>query len=349
MKKRKLYAYFKSKDGPLKDYWVRLRIVAHDVELSPKALAKLEWIIFYFTVGKENAKGTANHFGISRKTLHKWLGRFNPKNLLTLEEESKAPKTKRTWAVTYEEEQRIIYLRLLHLKWGKRKLKRLYLNEFGGKISTWKIETVVRRYGLYPLEERKRRAKNKAQRKPKILITKFKKKNKFGFLWHIDAIIIWWYGQRRIIFTAMEERTKIAFARVYKTNSSEFSKDFLERLYYLVNGRVNFMHSDNGAEFEGEFKKACNFLSINQIYSRVRTPKDNGALERFNWTIQDEWLSMSEEGLDDVRKANKDLTDWLIEYNNVRPHDSLDLDTPLEYAQKNYFNLLPMWSAWTIT
>jgi len=29
-------------------------------------------------------------------------------------------------------------------------------------------------------------------------------------------------------------------------------------------------------------------LGINQIYSRVKTPKDIPALERFNWTVQDE-------------------------------------------------------------
>jgi len=208
--------YFPSKDGPLKDKWVRIRGVAERIGLSPKAKEKLEWIIFYHTVGDRNVQATSC------------------------------------------------------------------------------------------------------------------------------------YGQRRVIFTALEDTTKIAFARVYKTNSSNFSKDFLLRLVCLVDGKVNYIHSDNGAEFEGSFSEACRDLALSQIYSRPHTPKDNPALERFNWTVQDEWLSLSEVGLDDLREANEDLTHWLIEYNNLRPHQTLDYQTPLEYAQDNYFKVLPMWSARTV-
>jgi len=58
-------------------------------------------------------------------------------------------------------------------------------------------------------------------------------------------------------------------------------------------------------------KKPVNSFGIQQVYNRVRTPTDNPALERFNWTVQDEWLSMSEVGLDDIKEANQDLTEWL--------------------------------------
>ncbi|KKU12148.1 MAG: Integrase catalytic region [Candidatus Woesebacteria bacterium GW2011_GWA1_45_8] len=298
-----------------------MRGVAEKFGLSPKAKEKLEWIIFYHTIGKRKAKSTASYFGITRKTLHKWLKRFSEKNLLSLEEKSRAPIQKRVWEVAREEEERIVSLRKVHIKWGKRKIKRLYLTTY----------------------------KDKAKRKEKVYIKDLEKKDSFGFLWHIDAIIIWWYGKRRVIFTAIEERTKIAFARVYKTNSSSFSKDFLLRLVYLVDGKVNYIHSDNGSEFEGSFSEACQDLALSQIYSRPHTPKDNPALERFNWTLQDEWLSLSEAGLDDTNEANKDLTTWLIEYNNLRPHQTLDYQTPLEYAQEHYFKVSPMWSASTIT
>jgi hypothetical protein len=33
---------------------------------------RVEWMVFYYTAGKENASLTAKHFGISRKTFHKW-------------------------------------------------------------------------------------------------------------------------------------------------------------------------------------------------------------------------------------------------------------------------------------
>ena len=98
---------------------------------------------------------------------------------------------------------------------------------------------------------------------------------------------------------------------------------FLTQPRQLVKGEVEIIHSDNGSEFAGEFELACKSLSVAQVYSRPHTPKDNPSLERFNWTIQDEWLALSEVGLDDVDDANKDLTAWLIEYNNFRPHETL--------------------------
>jgi len=343
-------AYFPTKDFPLKNKWIRIRGVAEKMRLSPKAKEKLEWIIFYHTVGKKKVIATASYFGITRKTLHKWLKRFDERNPRSLEERSRAPVKVRGWEVTREEEERIIFLRKTHIKWGKKKIKKLYLKTYREYISTWKIERVIRKWDLYQdREKHKKYIKVKAKRKEKTYIKSLEKKDSFGFLWHIDAIIIWWYGARRVIFTALEDTTKIAFARVYKTNSSNFSKDFLLRLVYLVDSRVNYVHSDNGSEFEGSFSEACKDLALSQIYSRPHTPKDNPALERFNWTIQDEWLSLSEVGLDDINKANKDLTNWLIEYNNLRPHESLDYLTPLKYAQEHYFKVSPMWSARTIS
>jgi len=292
-------------------------------------------------------------FGINPKTLHKWKDRFKENNLASLEERSRKPLKTRGWEVTRQEESNIISLRKRNMEFGKKKLRVLHKKEYGKDISTWKIERVVRKHNLFPDKKRHKVLVEKRQKsKPKVRINTVKSIIKhikqFGFLWHIDAVIIYWYGERRIIFTAIEEYARIAYARVYKTNSSTYSGDFLKRLLYLCDGKIEVMHSDNGAEFEGEFEKACRKLNIARIYSRAYTPKDNSSLERFNRTIQEEWLDYSEVGLDDIHKANKDLTHWLIKYNYYRPHQALDYKTPLEYAQENFFKVLPMWSASTI-
>jgi transposase InsO family protein/transposase-like protein len=343
--------FFESKHIDIPKKWILLRSVGKDT-LSLKAQEKLEWIIFYHSVSGKNALATASYFGINPKTLHKWLSRFNEKSLESLEEKSRRPLKVRGWMVTPEEETNIVDLRKRNLEYGKKKLQVLYLKEYKEYISTWKIERVIRKYNLYPdkvkhdyLVEKRRKSK------PKVRIHTVKEElkqiNEFGFLWHIDAIIIWWYSQRRIIFTAIEDKTKIAFARVYKTNTSGFAEDFLKRLIYLAQGKINIMHQDNGSEFQGAFERACETLGILQIYSRPHTPKDNPSLEKFNDTIQREWLSLSVVGLDDITEANKDLTRWLIKYNSYRPHQALDYKTPLEYAQDTFFKVLPMWSAST--
>jgi len=48
--------------------------------------------------------------------------------------------------------------------------------------------------------------------------------------------------------------------------------------------------------------------------------------------------------LDSIPEANEDLTHWLIEYNNVRPHEALEYATPVGHATK-IFNVSPMWSS----
>jgi len=347
-KKSVSLAYFPRKTMSLKDKWVRLRGIADTIGLSARAREKLEWIIFYNTVGRHNAKGTAKYFGLSRKTLHKWLKRFDERNLKTLEEVSRAPVTTRSWTVTPEEEDRVTKIRnFSKCKWGKEKIKKRYLIVYGKDISTSKIQKIINKLNLYPdTKEHILRLKRKRLRKNRLLITNFEKKPFLGYLWHTDTVIIWWYGVRKVIFTAMEETTKIAFARVYKSSSSLMAKDFLQRLTYLSQGELQNIHHDNGSEFEKHFEEACRDLGINQVYSRVRTPKDNPALERFNYTIQDEWLSVSDVGLDDINEANIDLTNWLLIYNNVRPHESLYYMTPLGYATER-FKVSPMWASST--
>lgn len=322
--------------------WEHWRDLAKYWNISELGKQRLEWLIFYYTVGKKNAKFTAAYFGIARKTVHKWLKRFNPQRIQSLEERSRAPHKRRTWEVTPVQEARIRTLRERYLKYGKNKLKRLYEREHHEPISAWKIERVVRKHQLYvdPQEQQKQMKRRLRKRvKPKKRIQELKL-GYLGSLWHTDAIILWWYGHKRVIFTAIEDKTKLGYARVYLTHSSRNASDFLKRLVYLSAGEIKIIHHDNGSEFAGEFIRACQELKIEQVYSRVHQPKDNPALERFNWTVQDEWLSMSETGLDDIAEANLDLTEWLVEYNGHRPHQTLDYQTPLEYAFK--LKVLPM-------
>lgn len=334
------------------DKYQRWREIGRDV-LTPAARMRLEWIIFYSTNGKKNASVTASYFGISRKTLHKYLSRFDETDLRSLEERSRAPLQKRQRTITSLEEDRIRGLReKTKCKRGKKKLQRNYWNKYHEKISTDKIQQTIDKFHLYPsrVDRQAQIRRNKRTKKDqvKIRIHQFEKKEELGYLWHTDTVVIYWYGQRRVIFTAIEDQTKIAYARVYQSGSSRSGKDFLQRLIYLSNHQISNVHHDNGVEFEGEFEKACRELGVQQIYSRVRRPKDNPALERLNRTVQEEWLEVSETGLDDVIKANLDLTEWLVDYNFDRPHQALDYQSPIEYATSQ-FPVSPMWAASTGT
>jgi transposase InsO family protein len=149
------------------------------------------------------------------------------------------------------------------------------------------------------------------------------------------------------MLTAIDDTSKLAYARLYTSHSSQKAAEFLMRLHYLTEGEIINLHHDNGSEFQKDFETACKELSLTQWYSRVKTPTDNAVLERFNRTIQDEFVDMIDIGLEDVEEVNQRLTDWLVEYNSVRPHQALDYLTPLEYIDQ-HTTVLPMSSSHTL-
>ena len=352
MNKGGSFYFFKDRQIPDINRWQLLRLRGKGT-LSSKAALKLEWIIFYHTVGKENAKKTADHFGISRKTFHKWLKRFDEKNLLILEEESRAPDKTRQRDISSLQRYRIRTIRKRHMRWGKMKLQKIYFKTYGEYVSSWKFQKVIEEEHLYfdkVAHKKQQRRRKQAQKHEKRRITDFVKENKINHLWHVDTIVFTLSsGGYRYLLTGIDEVSKLAYARLHTTHSSKQATDFLKRLHYLTEGEMINLHHDNGSEFEKDFKKACQELSLPQWYSRPHTPKDNPVLERFNRTIQEEFVEMIDIGLEDVKEFNLRLTDWLIEYNNVRPHEALDYLTPLEYIDTYLSNrVLPMSSSRTL-
>ncbi|MDI6868738.1 MAG: integrase core domain-containing protein [Coprothermobacterota bacterium] len=161
----------------------------------------------------------------------------------------------------------------------------------------------------------------------------------------MDTLKIPWSGDYRYIFTAIDDHTRIGYARMYKSANSRNASDFQKPLLYLLSIPIQYVHTDNGSEYSKYFSQLCQSLHIPQYYSRVKTPKDNPRLERFNRTLREEWLDFGQMG-EDLEEVNASLTEWLITYNAVRPHQSLGYLTPLLFAEE-YTEVLPMYSSYT--
>ena len=186
---------------------------------------------------------------------------------------------------------------------------------------------------------------------PKSYLTKDK-----PFFFCCDSIVLYLpYGIKRYILTAIEYEKKIAYARVYKSKSSLSAFDFLLRLTALVDGKIAAILSDNGSEFLKYFDEACRKLKIIHIFTRVKTPKDNAIDERFNRTIQEEFMEVDEYfepflARDSLIEANQRLTEWLMFYNFERPHQTLKYKTPIEwYNCYKLKEVLPMYPTLTFT
>lgn len=65
----------------------------------------------------------------------------------------------------------------------------------------------------------------------------------------------------------------------------------------------------------------------------MKTPKDNATNERFNRTLEEEFIQMGNRVLD-LNEFNRRMTEWLVEYNFRRPHQSLGYLSPINFIQK---------------
>jgi transposase InsO family protein/transposase-like protein len=342
------WPYFPIKPIKLLDRHERLKKAAKLKGLSREALLRLGWIIYYQTTAKQNARLTCRHFGIPPKTFYKWFDRFEETNLGKLEDGSRAPKYTLIKEYTSEQYLRVIALRKQYIRYGKMKLLKLYQAKHpeDGNITSWKIQCIIERSGIYYHPKKQARINRKrvlSQKRKKI--TQLKMKKIKGFLLCLDTVTLYWMGQKRYIITAIDKWTKVAFARMYTTHSSYNSRDFLYRLHFLLDGKIENIQTDNGSEFKKYFDQGCIKLKLPHYHSRVKTPKDNPDNERFNRTLQEEFIEMGNM-TDDTKLFNQKLTEWLIHYNFQRPHQTLDYMPPINFTYK-YHNVLPMYPSST--
>lgn len=333
----------------LSDKWSRLRRVAKIKGLSREALLRLDWIIYYETTAGRNARLTCRHFGIPPKTFYKWFDRFDETTLGRLEDKSRAPRRTRQKEYTSVQYLRVIELRKQYIRYGKMKLLKLYQDRYSddSQITSWKIQCIIQRAHLYyhPQKQARINRKRVLSRKRKK-ITELKMKKIKGFLLCLDTVTLYWMGRKRYIITAIDKWTKVAFARMYTTHSSYNTRDFLHRLYFLLDGKIENIQTDNGSEFKKYFDQGCAKLKLPHYHSRVKTPKDNPDNERFNRTLQEEFINLGNM-TDDTEMFNRKLTEWLIHYNFQRPHQTLDYMPPINFTFK-YHHVLPMYPSNTI-
>lgn len=324
---------------------VRLRKQAEILKLSREAKLRLEWFLWHEDRGGGDVSLTCRHFGISRKTFYKWHKAYSSNNLRLLETKSTAPIRRRQREFTQEQYLRFLPLRKKYIRYGKEKLLLIYEREYpeDTTLSVWKIQKMIERSGLYYSPQKNGRIQSKRQRslkKPRTRIQKLPKEAKEGFLVCLDTVQRSCNGQTRFIYTAVDYYSKVAFAHAYKRHTSKAAEDFLVRLYCLLEGRIANIQTDNGSEFLKDFEERLTKLKIPHYFSRPRTPKDNGTNERFNRTLSDEFLQMGNM-TDDLTLLNHRLTEWLVEYNFRRPHQTLKYLTPIQFHYKKQ-KVLPM-------
>lgn len=98
-----------------------------------------------------------------------------------------------------------------------------------------------------------------------------------------------------------------------------------------IHGKPERIRTDNGPEFRSKlFQK---WLEKNGItWSRIQKgkPQQNAIIERFNKTFREDVLDANI--FKNIANAEEITNSWIEEYNNERPHQSLNYQTPSSYA-----------------
>lgn len=87
---------------------------------------------------------------------------------------------------------------------------------------------------------------------------------------------------------------------------------------------------DNGTEFTSKALDAWAYWNRLELdFSRPGKPVDNAFAESFNATVRRECLS--QHWFRNLQESQEVVGRWRYEYNNERPHSSLELKTPAQF------------------
>ena len=102
-------------------------------------------------------------------------------------------------------------------------------------------------------------------------------------------------------------------------------------------GLPNVLRVDNGPEFlSGDFVSWSEEAGMMIHYIQPGEPNQNAYIERFNRTYRNEVLDLYL--FNDIEEVRETTYWWMIEYNEHRPHDSLEDLTPTEYMRNKAGN-----------
>jgi putative transposase len=275
-----------------------------------------------------NVSALCAEHGISRQTGHKWLRRYRELGYLGLSEQSRRPQS--SGSIGDQIVSAIVDLRSRHPSWGPAKIARILGTRFGGDgPSRSTVARVLKRLGRI----KRRRPPVRfwtVDGKPHVEV------HAPNDLWTID-FKGWWRstkGERCEPFTVRDAHSRFVLAvELVPSTRGPVVRRILEKVFHK-HGVPRAIQCDNGTPWvsvrsRGGLTQLSVWLvslGIRLIRSRVACPQDNGAHERMH-------RDLSELQVDPAatrRKQQRAADRWVVDFNEVRPHDALGGKTPAE-------------------
>lgn len=318
--------------------------------ITDKAKHKAEVLSFW---QKHGIEATKEAFGVKERTLYLWKNQLKrgQGKLESLNELPRRPHSvrKRDWpfAITNE----IKRLRKEHPNLGPDKIAVLFRNSDKLKVLKLpKARTVARiiadtpdKMRSYPIKVRHngqivKRVKAKKIRKPKYFAAFHP-----GHCGAFDTVEKFVHGLRRYILTFTDLYSRFSFSYATNSHGSQAAKDFFTIVSKIFPYKLEYILTDNGSEFMKHFDQEIRRLSKTHWHTYPKTPKMNAHDERFNRTIQEEFIDYHTSELLNLKQFNDKLMDYLIWFNSERPHWSLGLKSPIQFLIEKDPNLCKMY------
>ncbi len=274
----------------------------------------------------------ARRFGVSRKTVYKWLERFALGGDQALVDQSRRPH--RSPAQTCAKMERcVLKVRKRHPSWGGRKIRRVLANAGHSPVpSASTITAILRRHGLLAEHEDGRgrswvRFEHAAP----------------NDLWQMDfkGHFALERGGRCHPLTILDDHSRFNLAiRALGDERGESVRTELITVFERY-GQPRRMLTDNGSPWgddsESRHTKLTVWLlehGIGVIHGRPYHPQTQGKEERFHRTLLAEVIAGRT--FADLHSSQVAFDVWRPVYNTERPHEAIDLDVPASrYAVSN--------------
>lgn len=309
---------FKNTKGFVANYSYILRIRDMDEEAKKRVR-----IVKHFN--QFGLDSTKDAFNVSKSNIYRWKNILenNPRNLKALNKKSTAPKNRRKRHIDPALQDDIIKLRKEHPRIGHVPMFHLLKHKYTINVSKMgRIIRDLKDMGKLPLRgEKPYKHKKKTQKQ--------RRKEKVGY--EMDTVVRHVNGIKWYFVTAINVVTRQIHVKLSKSHSSRSVAILLRQLDNPL-----CVQTDNGSEFLKEFHSECVKRKIPHYFTYPSTPKMNAFIERFNRTLEEEFMMWHRHLMQDISSfddLNIALQSYVDYYNNIRPHSSLGYMSPMEYTR----------------
>lgn len=306
---------------------------------SEVAQQRMKIIGFYESYGEA---ATREAFGADRKLISRWRRRLREGDgkLSALIPHSTRPGRVRTSGVPFRVIGYLRELRKDHPRLGKEKMKPLldrYCRQEGlPLVSVSTIGNLIKRHKLFfqkagrVYHDPSSSWAQNPRKEKRIKVKRSPKPLEFGHILS-DTVERFTDGIRDSFHSAMDIKSRFTLSLNYTRLSSRNMEDFYERFQSVYPGEIKTWQSDNGSENLGSFDAALKRDGIPHLFSYPRCPKINAYIERYNRTLQEEFIDNHLDLIHDKALFHQKLADYLIFYNTQRVHKGLQNKTPVDY------------------